>query len=190
MADTKTSDETAATTPTGTELVRIVQGGSSKKTTAAVLGHQFRGCKAKMTSDDTAQNVTSETAVSFDAAAFDTDSFWSAGSPTRITIPSASFTYVSLVGQVQVSSSTADSYLICGIQHKNSANTLLRHFGARFVEKSATGVMMQASTGPVAVSSGDYFLLMVREETDNSVTIEGDDTGETFLALTVLGMAP
>lgn len=38
MADKKTSDETAATTPlTGAELVRIVQGGASVKTTVSDL---------------------------------------------------------------------------------------------------------------------------------------------------------
>jgi hypothetical protein len=39
MADTKTSDETAATALTGAELLRVVQSASSKKTTAALVAH-------------------------------------------------------------------------------------------------------------------------------------------------------
>lgn len=37
MADTKTTDETAASTLTGAELVRVVQGGNNRKTTAAEI---------------------------------------------------------------------------------------------------------------------------------------------------------
>lgn len=190
MADTKTSDEAAATTPTGAELVRIVQSATSKKTTVAVLSHHFRGARARMNADDTAQNVTaSDVAITFDVADFDTDSFWSAGSPTRLTIPSG-VSYVMLSGQALVSSSTGDTFYSVSIQHRNSANTLLRYYGQRFMEGGNTSRMCNVSSGAIAVSSGDYFTLNVREESDNSVTIEGDDSAQTFLALTVLGMTP
>lgn len=151
---------------------------------------EFRGCRVRMTADDTTQNVTSETAVSFDSATFDTDSFWSAGTPNRITIPNATITYVDLDGQVSVSSSTPDTTFTASIFHKNSGGTTQAVYGSRFIECGGSSKQLCVSTGPIAVSNGDYFELTVREETDNSVTIVGNATGHTCLALNVLGMNP
>jgi hypothetical protein len=163
-------------------------GGSAAELKAALAALlQFRGAKVKLTADDTAQNVSGgDTAISFDAAVFDTDSFWSAGTPTRLTIP-AGVAYVELVGQVSVTLSTADTGFFVNIFHRNSGGTLLRNLGPRQVEMGNSSRQLQACTGPIAVSAGDYFELTVREETDNSITIEGDGTGETYLAITVLG---
>lgn len=152
---------------------------------------EFRGAKARMTSDDTTQNVTSEPSASFDVADFDTDGFWSAGTPNRLTIPSSKgITYVEAYGQAYLSSSTADTWAGLSIVHLNSSNTVLRSFGARFIEGGTTNRIMAVATGPVAVSDGDYFQLRPREESDTSITIEGDQTGETFLSIKVVGMNP
>lgn len=191
MADTKTSAETVASALTGAELVRIVQSSSSKQTTAAVLGHQLRGARARLNADKTAQNITTETAVAFDTTDFDTDSFWSAGSPTKLTMPTGKgITHVALTGQVYVTSSTGDTSFLGSINQYNSSNTLLRTFGQRFIETGLTLKSLNMSTGPITVSDGDYFVLTVREETDNSVTIEGNETIQTFLGLLVVGMQP
>jgi len=191
MADTKTSDETAATTPTGAELVRIVQGGSSKKTTLAVAGHQFRGARVRMTSDDATQNYTTAADLPFDAADFDTDSFWTAGSPTRLTIPAGKgITHVQLTGQVSVSAATADTWASLSIRHRNSADVVQHLVGIRNQEHGFTDYAITVSSGPLEVADGDYFTLMFQEESDNSVTIDGDSVIQTFLALTVLGMEP
>ena len=191
MADTKTSDETAATTPTGAELVRIVQGGSSKKTTLAVAGHQFRGARVKMNTDDTAVNAVAGYTIPFDAAVFDTDSFWSAGSPTRLTIPAGKgITHVVATAQVTWSASTADTFNTVAIRHYNSSDTQLHHIGQRQTETGSNAAALAVSTGPLAVSDGDYFTLLFVQETDTSVTVEGDQVIETFLALQVVGMEP
>lgn len=192
MADTKVSAETAATALTGAELLRTVQGGSSKKTTAALLGHQFRGARVRMTADDTTVNATGAGyVVPFDAALFDTDSFWSAGSPTRLTIPTGlGIDYVELTGQVLVTASGADTWFGVSIEHYNSSAVLQDIFGFRNLEGGSTGRCAMASSGPVAVADGDYFTLTIREESDTSITVEGDTTPRTFLAITVVGMTP
>ncbi len=191
MADTKTSAEIAATALDGTELTRIVQGGSSKKTTLAVAGHQFRGARARMTSDDTAQDMTTQADISFDVADFDTDSFWSAGSPTRLTIPAGKgIKYVELTGQVQLLLSTADTWARCQIRHLNSGGVVQHIYGQRSVERGDSGSSICVSSGPVAVAAGDYFVLSYQEESDISVTIVGSTAIETFLALHVIGMEP
>jgi len=189
MADTKTSDETAATALTGAELLRLVQSAASVKTTAALMAHQFRGARARMTSDDTAQNVTTVGTISFDAAQFDTDSFWAGGAPTRLTVP-ANVAYVELWAQVFISSSTASTYASAYIVHFNSADVQQRAVGFRHFDSGATSHCVTVATGPLAVSSGDYFTLVILEESDNSVTIEGNDTFETFMTIRVLGMTP
>jgi hypothetical protein len=191
MADTMTSAETDAAVLTGTELVRLVQSAVNKKVAAELLGHQFRGARVRMSADDTAQNVTTETAITFDVADFDTDSFWSGGAPTRLTIPaSQGIEYVQLSGQIFVSGSTADTTSSCFIYQYNSSNTVLRAIGMRFTESGSTARSLVAHTGPLDVSDGDYFQLMITQETDTSITIEGDSTIQTFLSLTVLGMVP
>lgn len=192
MADTKVSAETDAVVMDGTELVRIVQGGNSLKTTAELMGHQFRGAKAKMTADDTAQNYTTAAAIpAFDSAPIDTDAFWSAGTPGRLTIPAGlGITIVALNGQVHASSTTASTWAVVAIQHLNSSNVVQATYSQLALDKGSTSVCLNVSTGPVAVSDGDYFTLRYQEESDASVTIEGDSTTETFLALTVLGMEP
>lgn len=192
MADTKVTDEAAATALDGTEFVRIVQGGSSKKTTLEVAGHQFRGAKAKMTADDTAQNYTTAAAIpAFDAAPLDTDGFWSAGTPGRLTIPAGlGITVVALTGQVHASSTTASTWAVVSIQHLNSSNVVQATYSQLALDKGSTSVVLNVSTGPVVVADGDYFTLRYQEESDNSVTIEGDSTTETFLSLEVKNMDP
>lgn len=153
---------------------------------------EMRGCRVRMTADDAAQNITTEAAISFDEATKDTDSFYSAGTPTRIaTIPAGlGITDVDVWGQVAVSSTTADTTSIVSIQHKNSAGTVQGVYGNRFIEKGLTTWTMQAHAFNVPVSDGDYFELTAREETDNSVTIIGTGTSRTMAGLRVVGMNP
>lgn len=192
MADKTIADLTAATTLSSSDVLEVQIGANSRKITATNLAKSltplgFRGAKAVMTSDDTTQNIQAgDTAIPFDSASFDTDSFWAGGAPTRLTIP-AGIAYVELVGQVNITTSTADSTLKVGIYHYNSADVAQAIYGNRFVEMGGTARSLQAVTGPVAVSSGDYFTLTAKEETDNSVTIEGNGALKTFLALKVLG---
>jgi hypothetical protein len=190
MADTTTTAETAATTPTGTELARIVQGGNNRKTTLAVIGHQFRGARARKTSDDVSADYSTETALDMDVADFDTDSFWSAGTPSRLTIPAgAGIIYVELTGQVISSASAAGAASWTSITQYSSADAVKRTIGQRVITKDGLTMTLAVSTGPLAVDDGDYFQLRYRDE-DTSVVIEGDQTVETFIALTVLGMEP
>lgn len=191
MPDTTVTGETAATALTGAELARIVQGGNSRKTTTAVLGHQFRGAVVKMTSDDTTVNTTSQTTISFDSAVIDTDGFWSAGAPTRLTIPPGlGITHVELVGSAHVTASTGDTQASIFITHFNSSNVAQQSAALSGVEFGNTVKRTVLPTGPIAVDDNDYFTMLYQEESDTSVTIEGDTTIWTKLSLKVIGMEP
>ncbi len=190
MADKEISAITGGTDPK-TALFHGVEGANSRKFTGAVLGHQFRGARARMTSDDTTMNVTTDTDIAFDVADFDTDSFWSAGSPTRLTIQvGKGIRYVNLTGQVRVNVRTPDTWFSAQIKHFNSAGTTLRMVTLRQLQGGTNDIALTTSTGPLAVADGDYFTLTIREESDTSVTIVGTGTVETFLSLHVIGMEP
>lgn len=192
MADKKISELTAATTIASGDLVLIENaGGNSRKVTGSNAGKSLvmlglRWARVRMTADDTAQNVTSETQITFDEAQVDTDSFWPGGSPTRVTVPSG-VAVVELVGQVFLSSNTGDTGMVIRITHRNSADAIQRIMGSGLVEQSGTEHHMQVTTGPVPVSAGDYFTLGVRTESDNSVTIEGNEQRETYMTIKVVG---
>lgn len=65
MADTKTTDETAASTLTGAELVRIVQGGNNRKTTAAEIAARAPIVIQVACSDETTALTTGTAKVTF-----------------------------------------------------------------------------------------------------------------------------
>jgi hypothetical protein len=188
MADTKTSDEVAATVLTGAELVRVVQSATSKKTTAALVGHQFRGCRLERTTSLTLQNYTAGTTdIVFQVATLDTDSFWSAGTPGRATIPaSKGFKVANVAAAVRIDSLTVDTFATMYLQHYNSSNVQQRVVGLTS-EAGDTVRWMNATMLAVPVADGDYFVVRPDEESDTSVTVNSSGTG---LAVEIIGMEP
>jgi hypothetical protein len=190
MADTTVTNETAATALTGAELARIVQGGSSKKTTAAVLGHQVRGAKVHMTADDTTVNATTGYTFSWDAALYDTDTFWSAGSPTRLTIPTGlGITHVDVSAHCRVDATTASTWSQMLVQQYSSGDVLKEHWGIGNLDKGGTSAFLSACENGVEVADGDYFVAKYTEESDSSVTVVSG-THQTTMTLLVRGMEP
>jgi hypothetical protein len=169
--------------------VTAVDDGSGNVTVTVSDKIVFRGASVHMTSDDTAQNLTGGINISFDAAAFDTDGFWSAGAPQRITIPPGlGIDYVEVFGQVMISSSTASTWKNIAINHFNSANVMQSSRGLKNADFGSGSVMVPVPTGPVAVNDSDYFVLAATEESDASVTIQGNGTvNYTFMSIRVIG---
>jgi hypothetical protein len=190
MADTKTSDETAATTPTGAELVRIVQSATSKKTTAAVLGHQFRGCRLERTTNHTAQDFDPGAVITFQQATLDTDGFWSAGTPTRATIPaSKGFKVANVSATVRIDQSTTNTYNNLVLVHRNSAGTAQRT-AAMSTEIDGTNAetrYLNATMLCCPLADGDYFDASLFQETVASVDL--NLTGVS-LSVQIIGMEP
>lgn len=190
MADTKTSDETAATALDGTELVRIVQSSSSKKTTAAVLGFQLRGAKVRITSDDTAVNATSGHTLLWDEAVYDTDGFWSAGAPTRLTIPALKgITHVDISAKIFVTSSTIGEWAGVECARFNSSDVKQELVASSRMEMDATGFYLNVAEVGIAVDDGDYFTFILTVAADTSVTINSTTT-PTAMTIVVGGMEP
>lgn len=76
------------------------------------------------------------------------------------------------------------------INHRNSGGTLVEQF-ANWGFDYGSSHMINVTSGPTEVNDGDYFELVYQEESDTSITIEGDHaTRRTFLAIRVIGMEP
>lgn len=113
-------------------------------------GGVFSGALLHLTGDFTTGTTGS---ISWDAAEYDTDSFFDhAGNPTRLTVPSG-VTHVRLSGGVDFGSLTGA--IIIGI-NKNGSSSFA---GRTVIGASAPGILAFAS--PVlAVAPGDYFELV------------------------------
>jgi hypothetical protein len=169
--------------------VTAADDGSGNVTVTVSDKITFRGASVHMTSDDTAQNITGGINITFDAAAFDTDGFWSAGAPTRLTIPPGQgIDYVEVFGQIMLSSSTISTWKNIAINHFNSANVMQSSRGLKNADFGSGSAMIPVATGPIAVNDSDYFVLAATEESDASITIQGNGTvNYTFMALRVIG---
>lgn len=53
------------------------------------------------------------------------------------------------------------------------------------MEQGSSFQVLNVSTGPIDLSSGDYFELMAQTESDTSITIEGNESNETYLAIAI-----
>jgi hypothetical protein len=165
-----------------------VQSASSKKTTAALMGHQFRGCRLERTTSLTTQNYTAGTTdLVFQVATLDTDAFWSAGTPGRATIPaSEGFKVANVSASFRTDSTTTDTYGQISLQHYNSSNVLQRFVGMSS-EVGGTTRYLVAHMLCVPLADGDYFVVRPVEESDTSVTI---NSACASLCVEIIGMEP
>lgn len=144
----------------------------------------YRGAILSRTTTQT--GVVNTTPVSWEAASFDTDSFWSAGAPTRLTIPSG-ITKVRLLWSVFYgTSATAGSASI--LLHKNGSSATSPDFwGRTTARQGTTGFSNNEASGmsaALAVSPGDYFELVASISGISTSTIEA--SSRTVFELEVL----
>ena len=170
MANTKASDESAAAALDGTEIVRIVQTGSSVRTTVqdiVDLG-AFSGCLVKKASDQTTADYTSAPMVTWDTEVYDVGG-WHEGvtNPSRMTVP-AGVTRVKVAGNVMIGSHSGGTIAYASI-YKNGA--VFSGGPEQRSELTFGTYAINVSSAVVTVTAGDYFELKVFVETDTSVTI-------------------
>lgn len=168
----KISDQSAATPAAddyvlGLDVSDTTQSaqGSTRKFTVQDL----RGAAARVSrsTDLTAQNYSSETAISWNVEDFDDAGFYDAGSPTRLTVPSG-------VTRVRVDAAGFLSDLTGG------SSNLLVHVAIRLngtritsfigLAGNAGAASATVTTGVIDVTPGDYFELHMRSPNDSSVT--------------------
>jgi hypothetical protein len=137
---------------------------------AAQLGLQ--GVLCKKAANLTAQNLTTDTVVTWDTELFDTGGFHSTSATTsRITMPSTDVTpmYVELTGQIGLLNATATDWLQATIRVDGSSSIF--YVGRQIVYSNSTSPVVQVQTPIILAQAADYFELSVQVATDTSVDI-------------------
>lgn len=128
----------------------------------------FSGALVKKAADQTTANFSSATAITWDTETYDVGGWHDTGSNTsRLTVPSG-VTHVRLTGQVALNLIANSSVVYLQITTSNGATTL-PIIGPRTV--SSGDQQLHVSSGPLAVSAGDYFELVITIVGDTSVTL-------------------
>jgi hypothetical protein len=148
---------------------------SSVAPTALMRTH--RGAHASLSADLTGQNYTGAgAAVIWNQVQFDTDSFWSGGSPTRLTVP-AGVTKVRVGSSIDILNGPDDSGMAIRLGFNGS--TSHKFLAEAVVEASGfTQDALSFSSGVIPVIAGNYFEVFVLMETDSSVDV--DDARSNF----------
>lgn len=149
----------------GSGIAITPNDGADTITIAAV----FHGAQVYMTSDDTGVNATSGYTLSFDAARYDSSSYWSGGAPTKLTVPSG-VTKVDVEARTRVQNVSNSVTCQLLIQHFDSSNNLIEIIGNSNPSPGTTRFVNAVGIG-VPVTAGDYFIAQLTTTTDTSVDI-------------------
>jgi hypothetical protein len=145
-------------------------------------GAAVRCALVNLTADESVANTTT-TAIPWDAAVEDIGGFWSGANPTRLTVP-AGVSRVRLIANIDWDSNTAGKRI--SWIDKNGAPYVGRPLiEQQAVSASSSNTRQNASTGPIAVTPGDYFELKVFQNSGGSRLVRlGNDTWLTIEAVT------
>jgi hypothetical protein len=129
------------------------------------------GAMAIIGNNITAQDFTGAggAAVTFDDTLYDEGGWWSAGAPTRLTVPSG-VSYVALSATVTMTNYTPQIVAAVIYFAKNGSITFDGASG--FCSFSSEG--SHAFTGVLPASAGDYFEIFFKVFSDTSVDLVAD----------------
>ncbi|WP_413943972.1 hypothetical protein [Bdellovibrio sp. HCB-162] len=118
-------------------------------------------------------SATAVSPVSWNVATYDTGGFWSAGSPTRLTIP-AGVTLVRLCGNAYGYFAAGSSGMIGSGIHKNGAFAAGLPHTLTEGHTATTPYITNFCSSPVVVTTGDYFEMTFGPNGVGTVTIPND----------------
>lgn len=162
-------------TPEGSRFVTLDELKTWVNTDPTVIpaSEPFRGANVQLSSGTVVAN-TSVNTLSWGSARYDTDSFWSGGSPTRLTVPSG-------VDRVRVNAgfrSTGGAAVGISCFIVKNGSVFMAMFSANSGFANGGGY---CSTGVIDVDAGDYFELQYVQGTATSRTVEATD--RTFFSI-------
>jgi hypothetical protein len=134
----------------------------------------FSGAMVKKAADQTAANYSAGAFVTWDTEVLDVGGWHDTGSNTsRLTVPSGVST-VRVTAGIAVTSllANAEAYVLMIKNGDTNAATRAINLPVALEDSSAVIAFMQLSSGPLAVSPGDYFEIWPLIPGDASITIE------------------
>ena len=144
----------------------------------------FSGCMVRKSANQTTANYGAGAIVTWDAEAFDVGGWHDAVSNTsRLTVPSGvSYVRVTANALIDQIGSGFDAFMYV---IKNGDDGATRHVNLPYVmEDSTAGTYhLNLASGPIAVSAGDYFEVVLNLSGDNSVTLWGNGSWFAIEAL-------
>ncbi len=145
-------------------------------------GDPFRGAVARLTANESIASSTT-TAIPWDSTIEDVGGFWSAGNPTRLTVP-AGVVRVRVTGNITWDSNTSAKRIVW--IDKSGVPFVGRPVVEQMaVNSTASNTRQNLTSGPIAVSAGDYFELKVFQNSGASRTVlTGNDSWLTIEAVT------
>ncbi|MCC3862537.1 hypothetical protein [Pseudemcibacter aquimaris] len=117
----------------------------------------FKGVLLRRSTNYVIPSSGAYTAIPWETASYDTDSFWDGGSPSRLTVP-AGVTRVRLMANLEWQTSPTNQLIEI---RKNGASVL---GGGSFIVRGDSGYsnqMRNITSAVMEVAAGDYFELMV-----------------------------
>lgn len=170
--DGSTSVQPAVQIAFGPGFTVTNSGGGIATVTYTVSGVPFHGARVHKSADQVAADYhTAAVAITWDAEDFDTDAFHdNVTNNTRITIP-AGITRVVLTVNLHMANVTSTNCVQTWLG-KNGTNTFLASFAGMSNQgagQTASDRSISFSTGPIAVTAGDYFEAIMWTE-DTSIT--------------------
>jgi hypothetical protein len=145
----------------------------------------FSGALVKKGSDQTTANFTAGfTALTWDTETFDVGGWHDTGSNTsRLTVPSG-VTHIKLTGAVGIADITGSTSAVYLVVYKNGDTNV----ATRYVNMPLVGPLVMSggdyqislASGPLAVTPGDWFELMILVTSDTSVTVTA---AQSFFAI-------
>ena len=158
---------------TGSAVASVATVGGV--TTATLTGGgvaPLSGAVVYLTINQTSPSNTTRN-IAWDAAQYDTDSFWSAGSATRLTVPATGY-YVAVANIRLDSNATIELILL-----KNGAAVV----GGFDPNYGSASLSVGAASAPIHATAGDYFEL----DLFTSSAINMDHTKQQFFSLYRVG---
>jgi hypothetical protein len=136
----------------------------------------FRGAMVRLTATEPVAEST-DVAIPRDATVYDTDTFWSAGNPTRLTVPAG-------VSKVRVKGNTNWTFGGSGYRHiwvhKNGA----LFFGTAKESDQGDAGVQSIGRGVVNVTPGDYLEFIARQTSGATKNVAADEL--TWFAIEVV----
>jgi hypothetical protein len=136
----------------------------------------FRGALVRLTADEAVAGST-DVAIPWDAAVYDTDTFWSAGNRTRLIVPAG-------VSKVRLKGNIDWTFGGSGYRHVRLHKNGALFFGTAKESDAGDSGFQSIGTGVVSVHAGYYFELLARQSSASTKNVAADEL--TWFAIEVV----